>query len=151
MARHLVPGRGVFPTRNGWLRAQIVAAVRQASAGQLEARIGAQVVEVVAIFIAAGDGEDPGAQDVGNAVGYQIRIARVGDQRGKLVGDAQAPLGGGEQHHAAIGRQSPAIKCGDDFLASNGWEMRTAAGYRSNMAGVARVIAWTAWSRHPIQ
>ena len=88
----------------------------------MKAGIGAQLVEVVAILIAAGDGEDARAQDVGDAVGDEIGIARVGDQRGELVGDAQAPLGGGQQHHAAIGGEAPAIERGDDFLASDGWE-----------------------------
>ena len=121
--RHLVPGRRILPARHGWLRAQILAAVRQAPTGQLEAGIAAQVIEIVAVLIAAGDGEDAGAQDVGDAMCDEIGIARVGDQSGQLVGDAKAPLGGGEKHHPAIGGEAPAIERGDDFLARNGWEM----------------------------
>jgi len=49
------------------------------SAGQLEAGIGAQMIEVVGILIAAGNGKHAGAQNVGHAVGHQQRIARVGD------------------------------------------------------------------------
>jgi len=71
--------------------AQILAAIRQAAAGQLEAGIAAQVTEVVAVLMAAGDGEDAGG---GKANGRRVS---------------------------------------------------------SDMAGVARAIAWTAWSRHPIQ
>ena len=48
---------------------------------------------------------------------------RVSDQCGKLVGDAEAPLGGGQQHHAAIGCETSAIERGDDFLALDGWEI----------------------------
>ena len=121
--RHLVPVRRVLPARDGRLRAQICAAVRQASAGQLESGIAAQMVEIVAVLIAAGDGQDAGAQDVGHAVRHKVRIARVGDQGRELVGDPQTPLGGGEQHHAAIGRDASAIERGGDFLARDGWEM----------------------------
>ena len=58
----------------------------------------------------------------------EIGIARVGDQGGELIGDAQAPLGGGEQHHAAIGCEAPAIERGGDFLAPDGWEMEREEG-----------------------
>ncbi len=102
--------------------AQIVAAIWQAPAGEFEAGIAAQVIEIVAIFIATSDGEDSGTQNVGEAVRNQGRVARVGDQRGERVDDAQAPFGGGEEHHAAIRCQTPTIEGGDDFLALDGWE-----------------------------
>ena len=120
--RHLMARRRVLPARDGRLRTQIAAAVRQAPAGQLEGGIGAQIVEVVGVLITAGDGEDAGAQNVGDAVRHQGGIARVGDQGGEPVGDAEAPLGGGQQHHAAIGCEASAIERGGDFLALDGWE-----------------------------
>jgi hypothetical protein len=86
------------------------------------------VVKVVAVLIAAGDGEDASAQDVGDAVGDEIGIAWVGDQRGQLVGDAQAPLGGGQQHHAASGGEAPTIEPGGDFPALDGWEIERQQG-----------------------
>ena len=78
----------ILPTRHGWLRAEIASAVGQAPAGELEARIGAQVVEVIAILVAAGDGEHAGAQDVSDAVCHERRIARVRDQSSQAGGDA---------------------------------------------------------------
>ena len=45
------------------------------------------MIEVVAIFIAAGDGKHARAQDVGDAVPHQQRIARVAHQRRKFGGD----------------------------------------------------------------
>ena len=75
--RHFVPRRRVLPARDGRLRTQIVATVRQPPAGKLESRVGAEVVEVVAVLIAAGDGEDASAQDVGDAVGDEIAIAAL--------------------------------------------------------------------------
>jgi hypothetical protein len=60
------------------------------------------MIEVIGVLIAAGDGEDAGAQDVGDAVRDQVRVTWVADQSGKLIGDAQATLRGGQQHHAAV-------------------------------------------------
>ena len=72
------------------------------SAGQLEARVGAQVVEIVGILVAASDGQHACTQDIGHAVRHQQRIAWISDQRGKPVGDPNRLLHLGEQHHAAI-------------------------------------------------
>ena len=112
----------VLPARHGGLRAEIDATVRQASAGQLEARIGAQVVKVVGVFVATGDCQHACAQNVGHAVPHQQRIARIGDQRRKPIGDAKLLLDCGEQHYAAIGRDASAVERSGDFLAFDGWE-----------------------------
>jgi hypothetical protein len=55
--------RRVLPTRQGRLRAQIIAGIGQAPAGKLERRILAQMIEVVRILIAAGDGQNARAKD----------------------------------------------------------------------------------------
>ncbi len=55
----------ILPARDGRLRAQIDPAVGQPAAGELECRIGAQPVKVVAVLITARNGEDAGAQDIG--------------------------------------------------------------------------------------
>ena len=34
-----------------------------------------------------------------------------------------------EQHHAAIGGDAPAIECGGDFLAADGWKIERQRGY----------------------
>ena len=64
---HLAQAGCVLPARHGRLRTQIAPAVRQVTAGQLESGIAAQMIEVVGIFVAAGDGQDASAQDVGQA------------------------------------------------------------------------------------
>jgi hypothetical protein len=138
-AHHLAPGRRVLPARHRRLRAQIVAAVGQAVAGQLEGRVSAQMVEVVGIFVAAGDGEDAGAQDVIDAVGDKGRVARVRDQPRQLRRDPQAPLHHAEQQHAAIRGDAPAVKGGDQLLAANGWKTKGRI-VSSDMAGVARCV-----------
>ena len=81
------------------------------------------MIEIVAVLITAGNSQDTGAQDVGKPMCDAMAIARIGDQSGQLVGNAKAPLGGGEKHHAAVRRQPPTIKRSNDFLASNGWEI----------------------------
>ena len=79
-AHHLAQGGRILPARHGRLRAQIVAAVRQPAAGQLERRVGAQDIEVIGILVAAGDGKDAGAQNVADARIASFRNApeRVG-------------------------------------------------------------------------
>ena len=56
------------PSAKWRLRAEVTAGVRQPSAGQLEGRIEAQSVEVVAIGIAAANRQHAGAQDIRNRV-----------------------------------------------------------------------------------
>ncbi len=80
------------------------------------------MIEVVGVLVAAGDGEDAGAQDVGDAVRDTLRLARVADQRRQPLDDTQAALGGRQQHDAAIGGQPSAVKGSGDFLASDGWK-----------------------------
>ena len=107
-AHHLAQVGRILPARHGRLRAQIPPAVGQASAGQLEARIGAQMIEVVGILIAAGDGEHAGAQDIGDTVGHKQRVARVGDQAGQSIRHAQAgarlPPAASRRHRMSAGR-----------------------------------------------
>ena len=80
------------------------------------------MIEVVGIFVAAGDGEDAGAQDVGKRMNDPRRVARIGDHRSELVGDPDAPLGRGQQHHAAIGTDAAAVERGGDLLALHRWQ-----------------------------
>ena len=95
--------RCILPARDGRLRAQVPAAIRQAATGQLERRIEPEPIEVVGVFAAAGNGEDAGAQNIGQQMDDPVRIAPVGDYSGELVGDAQPPLRLRQQHDPAIG------------------------------------------------
>ena len=121
-ANDLAQRRRILPARYGRLRAQITAAVRQAAAGKLEAGIGAQMIEIVGVLVAAGDGEHAGTQDVGDAVGHEQWIARIGDQPREPVGNPQPTLGRSQQHDAAVGGDAAAIERRRDFLAADGWK-----------------------------
>lgn len=56
-ADRILQGRGVLQPRQRRLRAQVRTAVGQPSAGELECGIGAQVIEIVGVLVAAGNGE----------------------------------------------------------------------------------------------
>ena len=73
------------PMTSGRLRAQIGPAVGQPPAGQLESRVAAQPVEVVSILIAAGNGEDARAQDVGQEMSDPVLIAPVPELPGRAA------------------------------------------------------------------
>ena len=53
-----------------------------------------------------------------------VRIALVGDYPGELVGDTEAPLRLGEEHHPAIGRDPSAIERGAHLLARYRWQVK---------------------------
>jgi hypothetical protein len=113
---HLAQGGRVLPARDGRLRAQVPPAVGEAAAGQLEAGIPAQVVEVVGVLVAAGDRQDARPQDVRHRVDDPRRVARVRDQRRETVAEAELALRGGEQHHPAVRGQASAVEGGNQPL-----------------------------------
>src|SRR5438128_5035066 len=49
-------------------------------------------------------------------------IAPVRNHRGEPFGEAQPPLGLGEQHHPAIGGEPASIEGGGHLFAPNGWK-----------------------------
>ena len=61
-------------------------------------------------------------------MGDQGRIARVGDQRGDPIDNADPPVGQGQQGNAAIGGDAPAIEGGADFLAPHAWQIEQKTG-----------------------
>jgi len=107
-ADDLARGRCGFPTRHGRLRAQLGAAVGQACAGQIETRIGARMVEIVGVFVTAGDREHARARDVRDAVGRQERGARIGDQRRACPRHSHAAFHRRQQQNPAGGGHASA-------------------------------------------
>ena len=96
---------GAFSQREmGRLRAQVLAGVGQAAARQLEGRVRAQPVEVVAVGIAAADRQHPGSEHVGNGVRDMIGIARIGDVASEGFRDTAPTFREPEQHDARCRR-----------------------------------------------
>jgi len=85
--------RRILPARDGRLRAEVPAGVGQASAGQLEGRITAQPVKVIAIGIAAADRQHAGSQHIGDCVRDVRRITPVCNVSGKCIGNFAAAIG----------------------------------------------------------
>ena len=77
--------------------------IGQSPAGKLEGRIVAQMIEVVRILVAAGDGENASAKDTAQRMGDQQGIARIGDDGGEFVRHSEPPFG----HAPATSRQNP--------------------------------------------
>jgi len=99
-------------------------------------------------LIAAGDGLHASAQDVGDAVCHQQRVAPVGDQTGQVLGNADAPLGRRQQRDPLIGGDAAAVKRRNHFRAADRWKPE----WQGRIVG-RRVwlgaFAWTEWLRHP--
>jgi hypothetical protein len=84
------------------LRGQIDTTVRQSSARHLEGRIMAQIVEIIAVGVAARDGENAFTQDIRYRMRDLGRITSVGDQPGQRVDQAKTLVGGGQNENATI-------------------------------------------------
>ena len=99
-----------------------MAAVGQAAAGELEAGIGAQMIKIIGVLVAASDGEHAGAQNIGDAVRHEQWIARISNQTCQPISDPQTALGSGQQHDAAVRGEASAVKVSGDCLAAHGWK-----------------------------
>src|SRR5208282_5317899 len=112
--------RSYAPPRAGWARFPIATPsagntdhLHYPATGHLEPGVGAQDIEVVGILVAAGNGKDPGTQDVVDAVRHERLVTRVRDQPRKCIRDP-------EQHDAAVRGDPPAVERRHDLLAMNG-------------------------------
>ena len=92
---------------------------------QLEAKVVAQRIKVIGIFLAAGDRQYPRLQDVGNTVDNTALVTRVGNAASQALGNAHRALRLRQQQHPAVRRQPPTIERRRHFLAANGWESKT--------------------------
>ena len=119
-ARQIAPGGCVLQARQAGLAHQVIAALGQPPAGQLEGRIEAQEIQVVAVLVAAGNGEEPRADHLVIAVTHPRRVAPIGQARGQGSGDRQALLDLAQEQDTAVGGHLPAIETGQQVLAANG-------------------------------
>lgn len=120
----------------------------QASAGELEGGVSAQVVEVIGVLVPTGNRQDAGEQDLAQRVHDPARIASIRDHRGELFGNAQPSGRLGEQQNAVVRCKSSAIEGGCELLASNRWKRerehrRIGHGGRGGLDQVKKVIVST--------
>ena len=124
MSRIASFSEGAFSNRDSVGCEHRFAPVSAAPASELESGINAQSVEIVGIFISAGNRQDAGADHVRQRVRDAQRVAAIEklQQRANLSAMPQPTVRHREQHDAAIRSQSPAIESGCDRFAANGWK-----------------------------
>jgi hypothetical protein len=86
---------------------------------QLEGRVMAQAVGVVAVLLAGRDHQHAKAQNVGNTVPDPLRQARIIKTGGKAFGYAEPLLDLTQDQHAGVGGKLPTVEVGDEGLAGD--------------------------------
>lgn len=100
----------------------MVSGFRQAATGHFERGVPAQVVQIVGIGVAAGDGQDAGTQDIRHRMGDPQRVAMVGHQGGQRLHQADPLVETRKQQNTTIRTDHAAIKGRGDFLAAKTWQ-----------------------------
>jgi len=80
--------------------------------------ITAEVVVVVEVFVAQGQGVDPLGHEVRQRVLDEVGLAVVGEAGGELADNGGEVLGRSEQQRAAVGGEVAAVEIGDPFAAA---------------------------------
>ena len=141
-ADHLAQVRRIFQARDGRLRAEIAPTVGQASARELEAGISAQMIEVVAVLVAAGDGEHACTQDVSDTVTDERLV------RGSAMTDASMLAIPSAFSTAASSMTPPSEVMRGDFLALHRWQREREQGIFDH-GGCGSVRFGSDWRRQP--
>jgi hypothetical protein len=87
--------------------------------GELEQRIVAQAVGIIAILIAGGEHQQAAAQHLGKAVLDAFGRARIVDAFGEAPRHAEALPDLTQRKQAAIGGERAAVEAGEDPLAGD--------------------------------
>ena len=117
--------RRILPAAHRRLAGKTDGAAGQLARRQLEARVVAQMIEIVGILIAAGDRQHPRLQDVGQTMDDAALVAGIGNTARQAPGDAHRALRLSQQQNTAIRCQQPTIERRGHFLAANRWESKT--------------------------
>jgi hypothetical protein len=118
-------GDGILETRQRRLSRQIVALNRIPTQEQLENGISGQTRRVVAIGIAASQGENSLTQHVHDLVRNASLISCVVNAGGETLGEAEPFVGGLEQHCATVAAPMELIELGQKRLAEKLWKENT--------------------------
>jgi hypothetical protein len=112
------PGQVLQPA-HGRLRAQIRPGLRQPTDRQLERRVGAQELAVVAVRIAGRDHQRAKADHLGQAVAHPLGRSWVLDAACQAPGEPEPPLDLRQQQHAGVRGQPAAVEPDVHGLAAN--------------------------------
>jgi len=110
--------RRVLKARQRRLRAER-SRVGQAPVGELEQRVVAEAVGIVAVLLAGGDHQQAKTQHLGEAMLDALRRARVADAGGEAPGHSEAFLDLTQRQQPTVGRERPAVEAGDDRIAGH--------------------------------
>ena len=81
-------------------------------------RVAAEVVVVVEVLVAQGQGVDPLGEEVLDGVLDEVGVAVVGEAGGELADDPGESLGLAEQQGAAVGGDVAAVEVGEDLAGA---------------------------------
>ena len=121
--RRLGLARCILQTADGRLRGQRCAALRTAPDRKLHQRIMPQPIEVVAIFIAAGDRRDTRHHHFEHRVSDTVRIAAIRHRIGKAAAHPERALLFSQQQKAGIGGLVATIEINCELLAADRWKV----------------------------
>jgi hypothetical protein len=88
-------------------------------------RIATQAGGVVGIGIAAGDGEDPLAEQLAKSMDHLAWLPAIDEAGTQSIGQSQAVIGSLEQHGTPIRAGQILIELGHERLAKKGWKENT--------------------------
>ena len=83
----------------------------------------ARGTDLPGVLVAAGDGQHPKAQHLGQAMGNQSRIASVAEATGQKIGQADAAFRLAQQYQAAVRGDQATVECRRHLLATDGWKI----------------------------
>ena len=127
-ASHLGARGRVLQPAHGRLRTQVAPTLRRPADRQLEQRIGAQIVAVVGILVAAGDREHAEPQHRRQRVDHPVGGAPLPDAAGQRLGQAEPAFRRAQQHQPAVRGDRPAGEIGGHLLALYGWQIEREKG-----------------------
>ena len=122
-APHLGARRRVLQPAHGGLRTEIAPALRRPADRQLEQRIGAQLVAIVGVLVAAGDREHAEPEHRRQRVHRPGRIPPLPDAARQRLGQAEPAFRRAQQDKPAVRRDRPAGEIGGHLLALYGWKI----------------------------
>ena len=116
-------GRRVFKPRDCRLRGERCPALGTATDRELQKRIVPEPVEVVAVLVAASDGEGARRDEFYHLVPDAALVAGIGHRFGKPPTHARSSLSLAQQQQARVGGLVAAVEIDCEFLAADGWQI----------------------------